>query len=125
MGYLSPGSPPASQAFWQGMRDLGYVEDKNIFVEYRWAEGEPARLPDLAAELIRLNVDVIFALGPAAFAVKSAATTTPVIFASRPRRRGDRMNGRTSAFDPKRTSPCANLTTSNLRVYPATIHFPA
>ena len=81
MGYLSPGSPPASQAFWQGMRDLGYVEDKNIFVEYRWAEGEPARLPDLAAELSRLNVDVIFALGSqATFAVKSAATTTPVVF---------------------------------------------
>jgi len=80
IGYLSPGSPPASPAFWQGMRDLGYVEDKNIFVEYRWAEGEPARLPDLAAELIRLNVDVIFALGPAAFAMKSAATTTPVVF---------------------------------------------
>ena len=81
MGYLSPGSPPASQAFWQGMRDLGYVEDKNIFVEYRWAEGEPARLPDLAAELTRLNVDVIFALGSqATFAVKSAATRTPVVF---------------------------------------------
>src|SRR6516162_108606 len=81
IGYLSPGSPPASQAFWQGMRDLGYVEDKNIFVEYRWAEGEPARLPDLAAELTRLNVDVIFALGSqATFAVKSAATTTPVVF---------------------------------------------
>jgi len=81
IGYLSPGSPPASQAFWQGMRDLGYVEDKNIFVEYRWAEGEPARLPDLAAELTRLNVDVIFALGSqATFAVKSAAITTPVVF---------------------------------------------
>src|SRR5262249_18543657 len=52
-----------------------------ISVEYRWAEGEPARLPDLAAELTRLNVDVIFALGSqATFAVKSAATTTPVVF---------------------------------------------
>src|SRR6516225_990620 len=70
VGYLSPGSPPASQAFWQGMRDLGYVEGKNIFVEYRWAEGEPPRLPDLAEELTRLNVDVIFALGSqATFAV--------------------------------------------------------
>ena len=81
IGYLSPGSPPANQAFWQGMRELGYVEDKNIFVEYRWAEGEPARLPDLAAELSRLHLDVIFAYGSqATFAVKSAATTTPVVF---------------------------------------------
>jgi putative ABC transport system substrate-binding protein len=43
--YLSPGSPPASQAFWQGMRDLGYVEDKNILVEYRWAEENPRGCP--------------------------------------------------------------------------------
>jgi len=63
------------------MRDLGYVEGKNIFVEYRWTEGEPTRLPDLAAELTRLNVDVIFASGTqAALAVKSAATAIPVVF---------------------------------------------
>src|SRR5262249_23571963 len=63
------------------MRDLGYVEGKNIFVEYRWAEGEPTRMPDLAAELTRLNVDVVFASGTqATFAVKSATTATPVVF---------------------------------------------
>jgi putative ABC transport system substrate-binding protein len=81
MGYLAAGSPPASPAFWQGMRDLGYVEGHNILVEYRWAQGKPERLPDLAAELIRLKVEVIFAFGTqAALAAQSVATTTPVIF---------------------------------------------
>ena len=47
------------------MRDLGYVEGKNIFIEYRYAEGKLDRLPYLAEESVRLNVDVIWALGPA------------------------------------------------------------
>ena len=81
IGYLSPGSPPASPAFWQGMRDLGYVEGQNILVEYRWAEGKPERLPELAMELSRLKVEVVVAFGTqATFALKSAATTIPVIF---------------------------------------------
>mgnify|MGYP003694023413 CR=1 FL=1 len=50
------------------MRDLGYVEGKNIVIEYRYAEGKVDRLPNLAEELVRLNVDVIRALGPAGFA---------------------------------------------------------
>ena len=81
IGYLSAGSPPANPAFLQGMRDLGYVEGQNVLVEYRWAEGKPARLPDLAAELIQLNPEVVFAFGTqATFAAKSVATTTPFIF---------------------------------------------
>jgi putative ABC transport system substrate-binding protein len=81
IGYLSAGSPPANQAFWQGMREFGYVEDRNILVEYRWAEGNPDRLPELAADLIRLELVAIFAFGTqAAFAAKSVAKTTPVIF---------------------------------------------
>ena len=81
IGYLSAGSPPANPAFWQGMRNLGYVEGQNILVEYRWAEGKPERLPELAADLIRLKVEVVFAFGTqAALATKSIATTTPVIF---------------------------------------------
>ena len=47
------------EAFLQGLRDLGYVEGKNIAIEYRYTEGELDRLPELAAELVRLNVDVI------------------------------------------------------------------
>jgi putative ABC transport system substrate-binding protein len=81
IGYLSAGSPPANQAFWQGMRELGYVESRNIVVEYGWAEGKPDRLPELTADLIRLKVEAIFAFGTqAALAAKNVATTTPVIF---------------------------------------------
>src|SRR6516225_5189924 len=81
IGYLSPGSPPANQAFWQAMWELGYVEGHNVMVDYRWAEGRPDRLPELAADLIRLKFDVLFAFGTqAAFAAKSATKTTPVVF---------------------------------------------
>jgi len=63
IGLLSPFSPYATaswhQAFRQGLRDLGWVEGKNISIEYRYAEGRHDRLPDLAAELVRLKVDII------------------------------------------------------------------
>ncbi len=62
IGYLSAGSPPPNRAFWQGMREFGYVESQNILVDYRWAEGKPERLPELTADLIRLKVEVVFAL---------------------------------------------------------------
>ncbi len=81
IGYLSPGSPPASQAFWQAMHDLGYVEGQSILVEYRWAEGKPERLSELVTELDRRKLDVIFAFGhQAALAAKGAVTMTPVVF---------------------------------------------
>src|SRR5882757_3268663 len=51
--------PDAIEAFRQGLRDLGYVEGRNIAVEYRWAEGKPERMHELAEELVRLKVDVI------------------------------------------------------------------
>jgi putative ABC transport system substrate-binding protein len=53
-----------SEAFRQGLRDLGYVEGKNIVIEFRSAEGKMERLPDLATELVGLNVEVIVAAGP-------------------------------------------------------------
>ena len=63
IGYLSPTSPSVSpariEAFRQGLRELGYVEGKNIVIEYRYAEGKFDRLPALAAELVRLKVDLI------------------------------------------------------------------
>src|SRR5215470_2054561 len=67
-------------AFRQGLRDLGWVEGQNIIIEYRYAQGRSDRFPDLAAELVRLNVDVIFAIGaPAAEAAKRATTVIPIV----------------------------------------------
>jgi putative tryptophan/tyrosine transport system substrate-binding protein len=69
-----------TEAFRQGMRELGYVEGKNIVIEYRSAEGNPDRLPVLAAELVRLKVDVIVTGGPTATrAAKEATSTIPIV----------------------------------------------
>ena len=61
IGVLWPGAPPDKwdEAFRQGLRALGYVDGRNILLEYRWAEGKQERLPALAQELVRLGVDVI------------------------------------------------------------------
>jgi putative tryptophan/tyrosine transport system substrate-binding protein len=87
IGILS-GSSASSQsarveAFRRRLRELGYVEGKNIVIEYRYAEGKPERLPDLAAELVRLKVDVIVAVGsPTILAAKKASPTIPIVFAT-------------------------------------------
>jgi len=66
--------------FRKGLRDLGYVEGKNILIEYRWAEGKYDRFPTLIAELIALKVDVIVTAGtPASLAVQKATTTIPLV----------------------------------------------
>ena len=70
------------EAFRQRLRELGYVEGKNIVIEYRYAEGKLERLPDLAAELVRLKVDVIVTTGPATLAAKKASATIPIVFAA-------------------------------------------
>ena len=65
-------------AFRQGLRELGYVEGKNLVIEYRWAEGQYDKLPDLAGELVRMKVDLIVTHGtPGSLAVKRATTTIP------------------------------------------------
>jgi putative ABC transport system substrate-binding protein len=72
-----------ADAFLQGLRELGWVEGKTIVIEYRWAEGRSDRLPDLAAELVRLKVDVIFAGSTAvAVAAKNATGTIPIVMAT-------------------------------------------
>ena len=66
----------------QGLRDLGYVEGKNIVIEYRWAEGKYDRLPELAAELVRLEVSIIVTHGtPGSLAARRATTTIPIVMA--------------------------------------------
>ena len=68
------------EPFRQGLRDLGYVEGRNILIEYRWAEGKYERFPTLIAELIALKVDVIVTAGtPASLAVKKATTSIPLV----------------------------------------------
>ena len=84
IGYLGPSSATAvsrfTESFRQGLRELGWVEGQNIVIEYRFAEGQFDRLPDLAAELVRLKVDVIVAIPtPAAVAAKNATATIPIV----------------------------------------------
>ncbi len=86
IGFLGVASPSANaariEAFRQGLRELGYVEGKNIVIELRSAEGKLDRVSELAAELVRLKVDVIVTAGPAVTrAAKEAATTIPIVMA--------------------------------------------
>ena len=75
-------SLPLTKAFEQGLRDRGYVEGRNIALEFRSADGRPERLFDVAAELVRLKVDVILAANnPQATAAKQATTTIPIVMA--------------------------------------------
>ena len=87
IGFLGPtsaaGIASRLEAFRDGMRELGYVEGKNLFIEFRWAEGKYDRLPELAAELVRLNVDLIVTGStPGVRAAKQATTTIPIVMAS-------------------------------------------
>jgi putative ABC transport system substrate-binding protein len=86
IGWLNTGWRGSSEAqagldaFWQGLRDHGYVEGRNILIEYRWAEGHFERLPGLAMELTRLKIDLIVASAtPAARAAQQATATIPIV----------------------------------------------
>jgi putative ABC transport system substrate-binding protein len=86
IGFLFNTSPSANaariEAFRQGLRELGYVEGKNIVIEWRHAEGKPDRLAAVAAELVRLTVDIMVTAGPAATRpAKEATSTIPIVMA--------------------------------------------
>jgi putative tryptophan/tyrosine transport system substrate-binding protein len=86
IGYLATNvaaNPHQREAFLQGLRDLGYIEGRNVAIETRAAEGKLERLPALAAELVALKVDVIVAAStPPALAAKQATRTLPIVFAA-------------------------------------------
>ena len=80
IGYLTGVGSAPSEAFLQGLRDLGYVEGKNILIEFRTTGGKSERLPELAAELVRLKVDVIVAdTAGEVSAAKNASSTIPIV----------------------------------------------
>jgi putative tryptophan/tyrosine transport system substrate-binding protein len=81
MGFISQGYERFYDALFEGLRELGYAEGRNLIVERRYAEGHAERFPEFAAEMVRLKVDVIIVTTtPAALAVKNATTTIPVVF---------------------------------------------
>ncbi len=88
IGYLSPvsasakGGPEVVDAFRAGLRNLGHVEGKNLQIEYRYADGDSARLPALAAELVGLKVDVIVTFATGVVAARGATTTIPIVMAT-------------------------------------------
>ena len=81
MGFISQGYEKFYDALFEGLREFGYAEGRNLIVERRYAEGHAERFPDFAAEMVQLKVDIIVvSTTPAALAVKKATTTIPVVF---------------------------------------------
>ena len=85
IGFLGSTSPSAwghwTSAFVQRLRELGWIEGRTAAIEYRWAEGRPERAAEIAAEFVRLRVDVIVTGGGAVPAAKQATSAIPIVFA--------------------------------------------
>ena len=86
IGYLGSGTPATQgqlvAVFVQRLRELGWIEGRTIAIEYRWADGRFERFAEIAAEFVRLKVDVILTSGPAVFAAKQATSVIPIVFAT-------------------------------------------
>jgi putative ABC transport system substrate-binding protein len=86
IGFLGESTPSGQRqwaaAFVQRLRELGWIEGRNVTIEYRWAEGRNERFAELVAELVRLNVDAIVTQGtPSVLAAKQATSVIPIVFA--------------------------------------------
>jgi putative tryptophan/tyrosine transport system substrate-binding protein len=86
IGFLGPGTPSAwsawTAAFVQRLRELGWIEGRTVAIEYRWAEGSTERFGEIAAEFVRLKVDVIVTVGGAVLAAKEVTSVIPIVFAA-------------------------------------------
>jgi putative ABC transport system substrate-binding protein len=86
IGFLVGPTPSAASpwvaAFAQRLRELGWIEGRTVAIEVRWAEGRSERFAEIAAEFVRLKVDVIITAGPPVFAVKQATSVIPIVFAT-------------------------------------------
>ena len=83
IGYLGSSTPtgtPYNAAFVQRLHELGWIEGRTVAIEYRWAEGHSERYAEIAAELVRLKVDVIATSGASAYAAKEATSSIPIVF---------------------------------------------
>jgi putative ABC transport system substrate-binding protein len=80
IGFLSPNRPQSAESFRSGLRDLGYIDGQNIRIEYRWADGDFARFPSLATDLVKAKVNVLVGfVTQAALAAKAATSTIPIV----------------------------------------------
>jgi putative tryptophan/tyrosine transport system substrate-binding protein len=88
IGFLGAATPAAwsawTAAFVQRLRELGWIEGRTVAIEYRWGEGRSERYPEIAAEFVRLKVDVIVTVGAAALAAKQVTSVIPIVFAVAP-----------------------------------------
>ena len=109
----SSSSSNGLEAFKQGLQERGYVEGKNIVLEYQWPNAKGVEYPKLAAELVRLNVDVIFAVTtPAALAARGVTSTIPIVFATV----ADPVGVRLISSLPRPGGNITGLTTNNVEV---------